>query len=61
MMDFCPRFDEALLRSWKCATDTLDRIEREHGLEFLIGGVEVRPMMRRADFGKHPNDDSEEP
>ena len=60
-MDFCPSLDEALLRSWKRASNALNRIEGEHGFEFLVGRVEVRPMMGRADFGKHADDDSEEP
>jgi hypothetical protein len=61
LMNLRPGFDEALLCSRKTASDTLNRIESEHGLEFLIDRVEVRPMMWRADFGKHPDDDSKEP
>ena len=61
MMDLRPRFDEALLRSWNTASDTLNRIEGEHGLEFLICRVKVRLMMRCADFWKHADDDSKEP
>ena len=60
-MDFCPRLDNALLRSGKRAADTVDRIDGEHGAEFLVHRVEMRTMMWRADFGKHPDDDSEEP
>ena len=45
MMDLCPCFDEALLRARKIAADTLNRIEGEHGLEFLVRCVEVRPVM----------------
>jgi hypothetical protein len=56
-----PRFNEALLSSWKRAADALNRIEGENRAEFLIGRVEVRPMMWRTDFWKHPDDDSEEP
>jgi hypothetical protein len=36
-----PRFDEALLRPWQSAVDTFDRIEREHGFEFLVSRLEV--------------------
>ena len=61
MMDLCPRFDEALLRSWKSAADTFNRIEREYRLEFLVGRVEVRSMMWRPEFWKHADDDSKEP
>ena len=61
MMDLRPCFDEALLRSWKTATDTLNRIEGEHRLEFLVRRVEVRPMMWCANFWKHADDDSKEP
>lgn len=46
MMDLSPRFDEALLRSWKTATDTLNRIEGEHRLEFLSC------VGRRATYGE---------
>jgi hypothetical protein len=60
MMDLCPRFNEALLRPRKSTTDTLNRIEGKHRVEFLVGRVEVRPMMWRADFWKHPDDDSKE-
>jgi hypothetical protein len=60
MMDLCPRLDEALLRSRKSAADTLNRIEGEHCLEFLVSRVEVRPVMWRTDFWKHADDDSKE-
>ena len=60
-MDFRLRLDEALLRPWQSTADTLNRIEGEHGLEFLEHGVEVRPMVGRTDFWKHADDDSEEP
>jgi hypothetical protein len=59
-MDLCPRFDEALLRSRKSAADTLNRIDGEHRREFLVGRVEVRPVMWCADFWKHADDDSKE-
>jgi hypothetical protein len=61
VMDLCPRLDKALLRSRKRASDALYRIEGEHCLEFLIDGMKVRPMMWRADFWKHADDDSKEP
>jgi len=61
MMDLGPGFDEALLCAWKRAADTLNRIEREHRLEFLVSRMEVRAMMGSADFGKHADDDSKEP
>jgi hypothetical protein len=61
MMDLCPRFDEALLCSWKSAADALDRIEGEHRLGLLVDGVEMRAVMGRADLRKHADDDSEEP
>ena len=60
MMDFCPGLDEALLRSWEPAADALDWVERERGQGVLVQGVRVRPMMGRANFREHPNDDSEE-
>jgi hypothetical protein len=58
MMDLCPRFDEALLRSRKSAADTLNRIDGEHRREFLVSRVEVRPVVWCADFWKHADDDS---
>ena len=61
MMDLCPRLDEALLRSRKSAADTLNRIEREHCLEFLVGGVKVRPVMWCTNLWEHADDDSKEP
>jgi hypothetical protein len=61
MMDLCPRLDEALPRFWKSAADALNGIESEHRLKFLVGRVEVRPMMWCADFWKHADDDSKEP
>jgi hypothetical protein len=61
MMDLGPRFDEATLRSWKTAADTLNRIEGEHRIEFLVRRVKMRPVMWRADFWKHADDDSKEP
>ena len=60
MMDFCPRLDEALLRPREPAADALDRVERERRQGVLVQGVKVRPMMGRANFREHPNDDSEE-
>jgi len=60
-MDLCPRFDETLLRPWQITADALNGIEGEHRIEFLVDGVEVRPVMRCADFWKHPDDDSKEP
>jgi len=60
MTDLCPCFDEALLRPWQSATDTLNRIEGEHRLEFLVRCVEVRPVMWCTDFWKHTDDDSKE-
>jgi hypothetical protein len=60
VMDLCPRFDESLLRSRESAADTLNWIEGEHCREFLVGCVEVRSMMWRADFCKHADDDSKE-
>ena len=61
MMDLGPGFDEALLCPWKRAADTLNRVEGEHRLEFLVSRMEVRPMMGNTDFGKHADDDSKEP
>jgi len=60
-MDLCPRFDEALLRPWQSAADTLNRIEGEHRVELLVRRVEVRPVMWCANFRKHADDDSKEP
>ena len=60
-MDFCPGLDQPLLRPGKFAADALDRVQREYRLRILIRGVEVRPMVRRADFHEHPDDDAEEP
>ena len=60
-MDLCPRFDDTLLRSWKRAADTINRIQGEHRLELLVDHVEVRPTMWRASFWKHADDDSKEP
>lgn len=60
-VDLGPRFDEALLSSWKRAADALNRIESNDRVEFLIGRVEVRSMMWRTEFWKHPDDDSEKP
>ena len=59
-MNFCPGLDQALLRPWEPAADALDRVEREGGHGVLVQGVEVRPMVGRAKFREHPNDDSEE-
>ncbi len=61
MMDLCPRLDQALLRSRKSAANTLNRAEGEHRRKVLIDRVEVRPMMWRADLGKHADYDSKEP
>lgn len=61
MMDLGPRFDEATLRPWKTAADTLNRIEGEHRIEFLVRRVKMWPVMWRADFWKHADDDSKEP
>jgi hypothetical protein len=60
-MDLGPRFDQALLGPWKGAADRLNRIKSEHCLEFLVGRVEMRPVMWRPDFWKHTDDDSKEP
>lgn len=60
MMDLGPGFDEALLRSWQRAADTLNRIEVEHGAALLVGSVEVRSVMRSAEFWKHADGDSKE-
>jgi hypothetical protein len=35
----------------------VNRVEGEHGVEFLVG-VDVRTMMWRADLGKLADDDS---
>lgn len=61
MMDLGPGFDEALLCPWKRPADTLNRIEGERRLEFLVSRMEVRPVMGNADFRKHADDDSKEP
>lgn len=37
-----------------------NRIEGEHCLEFLIGRVGVRPVIRCTDFWKHADHDSKE-
>jgi len=49
-----------LLRSRKTTVNTLDWIESDYRLAVLAHRVEMRPVMRRADFGEHPDDDSEE-
>ena len=59
-MNLRPRLDQALLRPGQLATDALNRIERERGRGVLVRGMEVRPVMRRAEFREHSNDDSEE-
>lgn len=61
MVDLGPRLDQPLLSSWKRATDALNRIKGEHRLEFLIDRMEVRAMMWRTEFRKHPDYDAEEP
>ena len=60
MVDLRPRFNQALLRARQSTSDALDRIKGEHRVEFLVGRVEVRPMMWRPDFWKHPDDDPKE-
>ena len=59
-VDFGLRFDEPLLRARERATDALDGVEREDRLQVLIHRMEVWPVVRCAQFRKHPNDDSEE-
>lgn len=59
-MDFGPGLDESLLGARQIAANALDRIESEHALGILIRRMEVRPVVRSADFHEHSNDDSEE-
>ena len=59
-MDFGPRFDQALLCTREVTADALDRVECEHALGFLMDRMKVGPMVRRADFHKHADNDSEE-
>jgi hypothetical protein len=55
-----PSFHETLLPSWKRASNELDRFQAEHGHLTLIIGVEVRQLVRLADFHVHPNNDAKE-
>jgi hypothetical protein len=50
VVDFGPRLDQALLSSWKRATDAVDGIEGKHGLELLVGRMEVWAMMWRSEL-----------
>ncbi len=59
-MNLGPRLDQSLLRAGQRASDALNWIEGECCRRALVGGVEVRPVMRRAQFREHPNDDAEE-
>jgi len=59
-VDFCPGLNESLLGSRKSAADALDGIKSEYGRYVLIRGVEMRPMVRSADFHEHSNHNSKE-
>jgi hypothetical protein len=58
-MQFRPRFNETVLASGQCASDQLDRVNTVDGDGILIVSVKMWPMMRRAGFNIHPNDDPE--
>jgi hypothetical protein len=60
-MDLDPRLNETTLRDRDLATKQLGGLDGEHCGVFLVVGVEMGPVMLAASFGKHSNDDSEEP
>ncbi len=59
-MNLSLRFYEALLRPRKRAANALDRIQCERRDRVLVGGMEMRPVVRCTDLREHANDDSEE-
>jgi hypothetical protein len=61
LVDTARSLDKSLLGSWERAADALDGIQCEYRLGILVRSMEVWPMVRRADFHEHPDDDSEEP
>ena len=54
-------FDEPLLCPWQVTADRLDGIDSEDGGRILVVRMEVRPMVRCARLGEHPDDDPVEP
>jgi hypothetical protein len=57
-MQFRPRFHKTLLTPRKRSSNQLNWIQPEYGHIILIIGMEVRQMVRLADFHVHPNNDA---
>jgi hypothetical protein len=58
-VQLCPSLDEALLGLRQGAGNALNRVDGERRFRVLVDRVEVWPMVGRARFRKHANDDAE--
>jgi hypothetical protein len=56
-----PSFDEPLLSLRQPASEAFNRVDGKHRGLLLLVRVEMRPMVRLAEFDEHPNHDAEEP